>query len=59
MLLGLGEVVWLHKDCLLGIGGGRASFGVMVFRWTSGLPPLVGFYGIALPFLFILSYLCN
>jgi hypothetical protein len=30
-------VVWLHKDCLLGIGGGRALFGVMVFRWASGL----------------------
>jgi len=52
-------VVWLHKDCLLGIGGGRALFGVMVFRWASGLPPLVGSYDIALPFLFILSYLCN
>jgi hypothetical protein len=46
----------------LRIGGGRASLHAMVFRWASGLPPLVasvGCYGIALPFLFILSHLCN
>ena len=52
---GGGEAAQLHEneDCL---GGGRASLGVMVFRWASGLPPLVGSvhcYGTALPFLFI------
>ena len=61
---GGGEAAQLreNEDCLLGIGGGRASLGVMVFRWASGLPPLVGSvhcYGIALPFPFILPHLCN
>jgi hypothetical protein len=38
---GGGEAVQLreNEDCLLGIGGGRASLGVMVFRWAVGFLP--------------------